>query len=226
MPYDQEFLRVTWGFTVLNSLEIAQTNLNLSGPDDPLWSAESAINEIDFDVTGPLLLARMNTLMANANLRWANYSLLNWVRMAAVRVTGLEYEPPLLFEDATPAAGTNAGVVPQASLVLSLRSGLSTGPARFGRMYLPHTQPNLDNPTPFVAGTVTALLATASATFVNGVASDVNAVTTQEAAAMIMTQVTGGISRRVAQVAIGNVIDTQRRRRNQLPETYAVASIP
>lgn len=226
MAYDQEFLRVTFGFTVLNSLEIAQTGVNLSGPDDPIWDSAEALAEIDIAVVGPLLLARLTTLMTNANMRWADYSRLNYVRIAAVNIDTTEDDPALLFEDSTPAAGATAQVIPQASLVLSLRSGLTTGSANFGRMYLPHTEPNLQASSPFVATATTSALATAAATFINGVNTDVNAVTTQEATAMIMTQVTGGISKKVNQVAIGNVIDTQRRRRNQLPETYSFLPIP
>lgn len=226
MAYDQQFLRVTFGFTVLNSLEIAQTGLNFSGPDEPLWDAPAAEAEIVIGTLGPLLLTRLTTLMGNANLRWADYSRLNYVRIAAVNIDGTEDDGALVFEDSTPAVGVATQVIPQASLVLSTRSGVVTGSANFGRMYLPHTAPLLGAVSPVLAGATTAALATAAQVFVNGCNTDMNAAITQNVSAMIMTQVLGGVSKKINQVAIGNVIDTQRRRRNQLPETYAFAAVP
>lgn len=226
MAYDQEFLRVTFGFTVLNSLEIAQTGINISEVNNQIFNAQGVRDEISMPVLGPLLLARMQTLMSNANLRWASYSRLNYVRIAAVAIDTTEYDPPLLFEDSTPGAGLVEQVIPQASLVLSLRSGLTTGAANFGRMYLPHTEPLLAAVSPFVSGATTAALSTAAQVFINGVNTDFNAAVTPTVRAMIMTQVLGGTSKAVAQVAIGNVIDTQRRRRNQLPESYAFSAVP
>lgn len=226
MPYDQEFLKFTWGFTIVGSQEIAQTSLNMSEPDVPTFDADIALAEIDFSVLGPLLLARMATLLTTASVRWADYSRLNYVRVAAVHLDGTEFDPAKVAEDATPAAGSQGLVPPQSSIVLSTRSGLTTGSANFGRMYLPHTMPPIVANTPLVGSGDTAAIATAAATFVNGVNTDVSAAVSQTVTAMIMTQVLGGVSKSINQVAIGNVIDTQRRRRNQLVETYAFATIP
>lgn len=226
MPYDRGFLKVTWQFTIINTDEIAVTSLNFSDPADVTFNAPAALAEVNFPVVGPLLLARMETLLLSASIGWGNYSRLNSVRLAAVLPTGLEFDPAKLFEDATPAAGTATQVLPQASIVLSTRSGLSAGSANFGRMYLPHTSHFLGT------GTARALLAnvtafaTAAQTFVSGVQSDLDAVITQSVIPMIMTQVVGGTSKRVNQIAIGDVTDTQRRRRNQLPEIYQFRSIP
>lgn len=226
MAYDQEFLKITWGFTIASTDEIAQTSLNFTDPQQPAFDAAAALADLDFSVVGPLLLARMATLLSTASVRWADYSRLNYVRAVAVGVPGLELGPALIFEDSTPAAGSQGLVPPQSSIVLSTRSGLETGAANFGRMYLPHTMPPLVANTPFVGSGDTAAIATAAATFVNGVATDLSASVTQIVEATIMTQVAGQQSKVIASVAIGNVIDTQRRRRNQLTETYAFAPIP
>lgn len=227
MPFDQEFLRVTWNFSIIGTPEIAQTSLSFSDPTTPTFDAFTALASADMDVLGPLLLTRMQVLMESGGVKWADYSRLNSVRLAGVLETGLEIDPAKVSEDPTPAAGAIMNVPPQCSIVLSTRSGLTTGNANFGRMYLPHSLPILVANTPFVATAATAAMATAGATFVNGVATDLNAqIGTQEVAAMIMTQVVGGFSKRITQVAVGNVIDTQRRRRNQLNETYSFATIP
>jgi hypothetical protein len=227
MPYDQEFLKLTWNFTIVGTPEIAQVGLNFSDPINPVFDALASLNSIDIDVLGPLLLARMATLLGTSGLNWANYSRLNSVRVAGVLMSGLEIDPAKQFEDSTPAAGSATNIPPQSSLVVSTRSGLTTGSANFGRMYLPHTMPSLVTGTPFVGSGDTAAIVTAAATFVNGVRADINASAgPPDLNAMIMTQVTGGFSKEITQVAVGNVIDTQRRRRNQLNETYAFAPIP
>lgn len=227
MPYDQEFLKVTWGFSIVNTPEEAQTGLNFSSPSSPTYDAFTALAAIDMDVLGPLLITRMTTLINGAGVHFADYGRLNTVRVAGVLMSGAEIDPPKVYEDTTPAFGGNTGIPPQVSLVCSTRSGLTSGAANFGRMYLPYTEPIIEAGTPFVAAATVATIATAFATFVNGCNTDIGANDgTQTSEAMIMTQVTGGFSKKISQVAVGNVIDTQRRRRNQLTETYSFASIP
>lgn len=226
MAYDRAFLKVTWGFTILNTDEIAVTSLNFSDPADAAFNSALALGEINMPVVGPLLLARMNTLMASASIRWAQYSRLNYVRVAAVLATGLEFDPAKLFEDTTPAAGTAGDVPAQASIVLSTRSGSSTGGANFGRMYLPHSAWAQVASSPFGDTPDVSAFATAAQTFVSGVQSDLDAVVTQSVLPMIMTQIPAGTSKRIIQIALGNVTDTQRRRRNQLPETYQFRTVP
>lgn len=226
MAYDQAFLRVTWGFFILNTDEIALTGLNLSHPTDPTFNAAAALAEINMATVGPLLIARMQTLMSTAALRWADYSRQSTVRIADVSALGVEGPLAKEFEDVTPAAGTASSIPPQASIVVSTRSGLTTGSANFGRMYLPHTAFGLGTPSPFATSVDAGAVATAAQTFVNGVNDDLNAVVTESISAMIMTQVVGGTSKKINQVATGNVTDTQRRRRNALPETYQFRAIP
>lgn len=227
MPYDQEFLKVTWGFSIVNTPEEAQTGLNFSSPSTPNYDASLALSSIDIATLGPLLIARMTTLINGAGVHFADYGRLNTVRIAGVLLSGAEIDPAKIYEDTTPAFGGNTGIPPQVSIVCSTRSGLTSGAANFGRMYLPYTEPVIEPGTPFVAAATIATIATAFAVFVNGCNADIQANDgTQTSEATIMTQVTGGVSKKIAQVAVGNVIDTQRRRRNQLAETYSFASIP
>jgi len=226
VAYDRQFLKVTWGFSIVNTDEIALTSLNFSDPAAVDYNAVAALAEINMPVVGPLVLARMATLMASASIRWADYSRLNYVRIAAVTVPGTEFDPAKLFEDTTPAAGTAGDVPAQASIVLSTRSGSSTGGANFGRMYLPHSAWAQVTASPFGDTPDVSAFATAAQTFVSGVTSDLDAVVTATVVPTIMTQTVGGASKRINQIALGNVTDTQRRRRNQLPETYQFRTIP
>lgn len=226
MAYDRGFLKVSWLFTILNTDEIAVTSLNLSTPDDPTFNEAAAIAEINMPVLGPLLGARMATLLTNAAVFWADYSRLVAVRIAGVDTTGVEFDPAKLWEDTTPAAGDNNQIIPQASVVVSLRSGSSVGSGNFGRMYLPHTELQLAANAPRSSTGFTDAFVIAAQTFLAGVQTDIDSAITAAVNPMIMTQVVGGTSKRVNQVAIGDVVDTQRRRRNQLPEVYSFATVP
>lgn len=227
VAYDQEFLKVSWGFSILNTEEIAITSLNFTDITDPTFDALAAMGSLAAGVVGPLLVARMGTLLTATGLRWADYGRLNYVRIAGVQLSGLEYDPALLYEDTTPQAGTITNVLPQSSIVLSTRSGLSTGSANFGRMFLPYTQFALTATTPFADPVNVGNVATAFQVFVNGVEADLNAsLIVNPVQASIMTQVIGGFSKEIQQIAVGNVTDTQRRRRNQLAETYVFRTIP
>lgn len=226
VAYDRGFLKVTWGFRIVNTDEIARTSLNFSDPADPTFNSAAALAEINMPVVGPLLLARMNTLMASASLFWATYSALDFVRIAAVDAAGVEFDPAKQFDDSTPAVGTASNIPAQVSLVMSTRSGSTAGSANFGRMYLPHCFIGMTTGTPRAAAATVATFATACQTFVSGVQADLDAVVTQSVLPTIMTQIVGGTSKRINQIAVGDIVDTQRRRRNALPEIYVFRSIP
>lgn len=226
MAYDRDFLKVSWLFAIQNSDEIAVTSLNFSHPEGAGFPAEIALGEIDIAVVGPLLLARMQTFLGGSPINWADYSELRAVRIAAVLLSGTEIDPAKQFDDSTPGEGGSLNVVPQASVVLSTRSGSSAGAANFGRMYLPHTQWSQSaNSARGNPGVVDAV-ATAAATFVNGCNTDLNASVTTSVQAMIMTQVATSVSKVITQIAMGDITDTQRRRRNKLPELYQFRAIP
>ena len=226
MAYDRGFLKVSWLFGIENTDEIAVTSLNFSDSAAVGWDPAVALGEIDITLLGPQLRNRMQTLLSSVNIKWADYSELRAVRIAGVLAAGTEIDPAKQYDDLLPVDGTAADVVPQASIVLSTRSGMSSGSANFGRMYLPHTafafaaNKAVGDPPDISA------FATAAAVFVNGCNTDLGAVVVQSIRATIMTQVVGGTSKTINQVAIGDVVDTQRRRRNALPETYVFRAIP
>jgi hypothetical protein len=194
-----------------------------------VWSnALNALNEIKADpALQALYLTRMATLMGNAQVQWADYSRLSAIRVGAVDTTGLELDAPMIFEDVTPAEGTVSGsVLPQSSIVCSTRSGLVTGSGNNGRMYLPHSSLSLVPNQPSANSTSTLAVCTAFRIFINAVQNDTNAVISAVVFPFIMTQVTGQLSKIVTQVRVGDVTDTQRRRRNQLPEIYSTLNVP
>ena len=92
-------------------------------------------------------------------------------------------------------------------------------------MYLPHVKFPLMTGSPYAAGSSTAGLVSAAATFINSAETAINFVTSDPVRASIMSQALPLTSKQILEVRVGNVVDTQRRRRNQLPETYATAAV-
>lgn len=220
MAYDREFIKITWIFNVEGTDEIANTSLNFSDPGFTTLDATAQLADMDMPTDGAALATRMTTLLGSANMRWADYSELVAVRAAAVGTTGLELAAPKLYTLSPTVDGAGANVLPQASIVLSLRSNVFGPGANYGRMYLPHTTWVLDTNTPKAQAADVSAFATQCDTFIEGCNTDMNASVANPVDAMIMTNVTGRPSRRVNQIAVGDVVDTQRRRRNQLVELY------
>ena len=92
-------------------------------------------------------------------------------------------------------------------------------------MFLPHTSFALLTNSPLADPTDVSAFATACDTFIEGCITTMNVSVAEALNAMIISHITGRESRAVAQIAVGNVTDTQRRRRNALPETYQFRTI-
>jgi hypothetical protein len=92
-------------------------------------------------------------------------------------------------------------------------------------MYLPHFYGALvtGSPTTFPADAVT--MAGAGKTLINSTVSRVNGSITAVVSPVIMSQALTGPPKLITRVGYGDVVDTQRRRRNQLQETYSFATL-
>lgn len=225
MTADRQFLRVTWQFHIEGTDEIAVTNLNFSNPGVPGFDAVTVLDDLDWPTDGAAMATRMTTLLGSANMRWADYSELVGVRVAAVSTAGLELAAPKLFVLSPTVDGSHGDVIAQSSIVLSLRSNTFGPGGNFGRMFLPHTSWALGTNSPRADSADVSAFATACETFVEGCNTSMNVSTATEVEAKIMSLITGRESRRVNQIALGDVTDTQRRRRNALPEIYTFRTI-
>ena len=225
MTYDSQYLNIDFGFAIGGTPEVAHTGVKLR-PATGWTGAVVALGEIEANETACLtaVAAAMNDLMNSSSLAWADYSDFVSVKVSAHGTNGLYLADPLIFEAAIDS-GASSNVLPQSTVVLSLRSGFTLGKANYGRMYLPHTRSTLTAGGPFVASGDTGPIATAGATMLNDVTTAINAETTATLFPTIMSKIGSGIGRIVDNVKVGNVVDTQRRRRQQLSETYSTASL-
>nr|CRY96041.1 hypothetical protein [uncultured prokaryote] len=222
MTYSGQFLKITWGFTVLGTDEIADTSLNYTTA--PGWTgAVAALGEIATADIGLDLIGDMASFIAQVG--WADYSSLQSVKVAAVGTDGHYLAEPYLAEDTTPGHGDQTQLPPQLTMCMSLRSGFTLGGGNYGRMYVPHTRPGLDTGSPYIPTSSMADLAGYGKTFVNNVTDDVNGATTAVLFPAIMSNKGAGTGKGVTQVGFGRVVDTQRRRRNRLDDAATLVSL-
>jgi hypothetical protein len=126
-----------------------------------------------------------------------------------------------LMSTPQPGAGPGFGY-PQLTTVVTLNTALLRGKGSVGRMFLPPTSLPIQADGR-LATSVAQLVATASASLItdlNGLLDgDVSVFGGGEGG-------TGpGSQRDVTSVRVGRVVDTQRRRRNQLSEDYTTATV-
>lgn len=121
---------------------------------------------------------------------------------------------------AIPGAAAGQALPPQIALVATLANSLPRGLATKGRMFLPGINSPVDS-TGHIGTATTTAIATNLQTFFQSILNDAD---TPGRAVLASTgnslQLRPGAIRNVTQVRVGNVYDTQRRRRNALMEAY------
>lgn len=129
---------------------------------------------------------------------------------------------------ATAQVGNYAGQVmpPQIALVATLVAGSGKGLAGKGRMYLPGVSAGIDD-TGHIASGTTQAIATQLAAFFNSINASMDAPGQAINASKGHKKLLGVGARNVPinGIRVGNVFDTQRRRRNALAETYSTAVV-
>lgn len=151
-------------------------------------------------------------------------ALLSFVKLNAIKVNGdYQYDTTHehVFADLPGGGDPMNTIVNQSSIVVSLTTGFSRGPAHRGRYYLPMpSMQNVGNGTINPAFT-TGLLATTK-TFLEAIADVPGVDIVDSPTPTVMSRKLGAPAhRKITGCAIGAVIDTQRRRRRSLPENYA-----
>lgn len=118
------------------------------------------------------------------------------------------------------------GYPPQVSLVATLLADNGKGLAGKGRMYLPGIAAGLDT-TGHIGGTQHQNIANRLAAFFNEVEASIDVQGQVINASHGRAPFTGSTAtnRAITHVRVGNVYDTQRRRRNALTESYATAAL-
>jgi len=225
-PFDRNHLLLVWGGS-LPGLETWSCSVKLSDGrvGSPAVGVDAFLSTVDTQswVDGFIKDAvsayhsRLGTHIAGtAKLEYCKLNLIN-------REGHYDAESTSEHVFAPSVGGYWGGVhVPnQISLCVSLTTGAARGPAHRGRFYLP--LPNLE--VSLADGTIeivdAAAVATSTKTFLEAISDVPGLDLPSSPGAVVMSRKAGAPrTRQVTGVAVGRVLDTQRRRRRSLPEGY------
>ena len=125
--------------------------------------------------------------------------------------------------------GANAGMPPQTSIVLSLRSNVPGSRGR-GRLYWPALGASISTSTLRLTAPTTATVATAATTYLDGIASALKTAFHPSPSLidvdLCVVSPTTGTKTRIVRVEVGDILDVQRRRRDRMVENYASSPMP
>lgn len=218
MSYPGNFLKITWG--------------GKSTKDD-IWSNSINIRDLgnpDHQGTfgGSLNLQELFTHLQNmycTNSGMTQYCTLDYVKIAQIGTDGRYIGDARIYAPATGPQGGSTGYnrAPQDSLVLTLTTATRTGLARNGRIYLPAGFVSVNQAT----GRVDPASAKAA---MDQFADVVKWIEDQGDSSANPTLVVAsgqgaGAFKIVEGLRVGDVLDTQRRRRNRISEKYQTESL-
>lgn len=212
--------------------------VSLGGPlgaSGEVWSVNPCFNSsIILDVNQSELQAAANAVAAVAAPTSWKQLITTQAKIATVRVEQRADNHSLeaVAEAAYTGWGTGtfvASMPPQTAVVLSLRSDVPSGRGR-GRLYLPAMGGSISASTYRLTSPVLQTLANDSATFLRGIQdaikSGVNPAPAVGTIQLCVVSKTAGSRVDINRIQVGDVVDTQRRRRDRLAEAYVSAPFP
>lgn len=165
----------------------------------------------------------INDLVVPANLRAAMtaQTIVTGARLEVRNTSGGLLMISEGLKDA-PSAGTSATPHPyQTSVVCSLRTDTPGGRGR-GRIYWPATGVVLVSSTLRIQDTTQAALRDGFNSFLAAINAEIQAF--DAGSVLVVYSPTGSALHAVNRIQIGDITDVQRRRRDQLPESYLTAT--
>ena len=221
--YDRQHVKVTFEGDTGRGEDIWSTGIRVApgvpvpggigeGTTDNIVASAADAWETFWDATSALIPAYFRTLS---------------VKAAVINPNGRypdEYSPSVVNLE-TPLVGgnTNASKAPQSTVVASLRSAKERGLATKGRMYLPINALGINGTTGRInTQSQIDTIGNAMVDFLGdmlGFWSDMNF------SPVIMSNVGSGATNTISRVLIGDVLDTQRRRKNAYQEQYSTYEV-
>ena len=149
---------------------------------------------------------------------------LSWVRFNKINSNG-KYDDPdnPVTVDLQPVQGGQEGILkfpPQVAAAISWTTAKKRPPGAFGRIFLPVSNLNIEADGRLNGGQRN-LLANAWAWHLRVLMQIVSNDRINDSWPIIASKVGDGSNTRITGVRVGDVLDTQRRRRNQLREAYS-----
>lgn len=222
MTYAHTIQRVTFSGTCYGGAEIWQCGLWLG--DESADTSTATQGQVD------AIAARWATFFHDSAVGINTNYLATQVKVANIKTDGHTDPLNVVYHTYTsPIVGGYGGspMPPQVALAATLTSASARGLAAKGRMFLPGVCLSVGSDGKLSSFSVGGI-ATAFQTLINGINTD--AVAGQKvilaAKATTLPVAQAAVNKLVTGINVGNVYDTQRRRRDQLTETRTAHTIP
>lgn len=215
--YKHSFLKISFGGDIFGDQDEWTCSINVGKNDEDFnfgsdWNPEDLAYEHAMDIKSWFTDIKSG-ISVNANLRW--------VKLAIIGIDGKYTGAPVIHDLAEPAYGAyyQQAVVPQSSVALSMTTDVRRGPGKDGRIYPPLTGSVISNGR---EGNVIdkldsfeKLISTINREYLSLLGPNYRVIVAAregKTGPAINAEVTG--------VRVGDVIDTQRKRRNKMQENY------
>ena len=222
MAFDYKVNRVTFSGTCFGGEEIWSTGFYMGHQNADVAPPTEAIAQ---DLSG-----WWGTFWAASNSKISNSYSYNHCKVQHYLADGTQDLGNLAdYYLSTPqvAGGGTGAAAPQLSIVASLRSANARGLASKGRMYLPGVNVPVSTTTGKISSSAAGDLGTTLQTFFNAVNADTDipgfAILASKGRSVAPTA--PPLNALITALWIGDVYDTQRRRRNALNETYVTRTV-
>lgn len=213
MAYPVPLVRMQYLFESTVGGEKAQTGYHVA-PAGSATGFVSAMVQIDAEA----LMTSFANIWNSTDIQTADYAKLIGLKVSAIGTDGKYLSEAKTFaRQGTTIIGADANVPPQCSVVVSFSSNESLGRANHGRMYLPWTRLTQPATTPYGSPTTLGTFATTCQSWFASTETTLGLISS---GGNIVIASKLGVLKDVKAIKVGNLTDTQRRRRRQLPESY------
>ena len=228
--YPQPFLKLTFGGQLAQGQDEWNCGINLSITNDALVPITGIDAEDAFDLYTEEMQDDMidifTSYMKDPIMQIPSGASLDYVKLALIGTDGLYMREPHIWEVTDVSGSVNNSYVPQVSLVMTLQSDKFRDPGKYSRFYLPTISPITPGgyrpqTTAGKADRTAALISV-----LNRRVTSFNRAMRIRPAAVTSSPKFEGEYRPITRVKVGNVFDTQRRRRNKIAEIYSETLVP
>lgn len=226
MTYDRRHILAQWGGTLPGG-EIWSNSLRMASDETGPAAAVPTHQELVTWCSGPAKTAVQNFHQA-ADTYVSSAAKLAYLKMNVVDQAGHYVENNTIEHVFAPVVSGYASANPppnQITLCVSLTTEFSRGPAHRGRFYLPLPGFGVDATTGVVSAGSIGVVATSAAAFIEALADEPGLDVFRGMRVCVMSKIGSGSTNVVTGVDVGRVLDTQRRRRAELPESYQHAVV-
>lgn len=223
MAFPTNYVKMTWGGTLAAGQDIWSCGLYLDaglGIIDPIDEAQwAAIGELL-----PTYAAAVRQLHTDSDTRIPSGARLEWLKLAYLDVDGsYKAEAQEYIYPSPVGGGGGTAYIPQVACVVTLVSEKYKDPGKYNRFYLPAANTSTAGVYKMTAAE-TAGVAASAAAFIEALEQVYSGETDGVSWAGSISPVVASKSYNqimpVVSLRVGDVLDTQRRRRNKVYENY------